>query len=167
MLWSLLKVLVFVAIIAALTLGAGYLMEMGGGAVINMAGLEFSLSPLQIILGLLVLLVALWLVLKLLSLLVAVLRFINGDETAITRYFSKNRERKGYTALSEGMMALASGDGPAAMSKAAKAEKYLAKPELTNLLTAQAAEMAGDKRKADACGQVEKRLASARCAQTS
>lgn len=149
MLWSLLKILVFVAIIAALTLGAGYLMEMGGGAVINMAGLEFTLSPLQIILGLVILLVALWVVLKLLSLLVAILKFINGDETAISRYFSKNRERKGYQALSEGMMALASGDGSAAMSKAAKAEKYLAKPELTNLLTAQAAEMAGDAQKAE------------------
>ena len=149
MLWSLLKVLVFVAIIAALTLGAGYLMEMGGGAVVNMAGVEISLSPLQIILGLVLLLVALWVVLKLISLLVAVLKFINGDETALSRYFSKNRERKGYKALSEGMMALASGDGSAAMSKAAKAEKYLAKPELTNLLTAQAAEMAGDSRKAE------------------
>ena len=149
MLWSLLKVLVFVAIIAALTLGAGYLMEMGGGAVINMAGLEFTLSPLQIILGLVILLVALWVVLKLLSLLVAILKFINGDETAISRYFSKNRERKGYQALSEGMMALASGDGSTAMSKAAKAEKYLAKPELTNLLTAQAAELAGDTQKAE------------------
>jgi HemY protein len=149
MLWSLLKVLVFVAIIAALTLGAGYLMEMGGGAVVNMAGVEISLSPLQIILGLVLLLVALWVVLKLISLLVAVLKFINGDETALSRYFSKNRERKGYQALSEGMMALASGDGSAAMSKSAKAEKYLAKPELTNLLTAQAAEMAGDSRKAE------------------
>lgn len=149
MLWSLLKVLIFVAIVAALTLGAGRLMEMGGGATLQMAGYEISLSPLQLVIGLIVLLVALWLLLKLLSLLVATLRFINGDETAITRYFSKSRERKGYQALSEGLMALASGDGYAAMSKAAKAEKYLAKPELTNLLTAQAAELAGDRRKAE------------------
>ncbi|MGB7318341.1 MAG: heme biosynthesis HemY N-terminal domain-containing protein, partial [Planktotalea sp.] len=149
MLWSLLKVLVFVAIIAVLTLGAGYLMELGGGATLQMAGYEIALSPLQLVLGLILLLVALWILLKLLSLLVATLRFINGDETAITRYFSKNRERKGYQALSEGMMALASGDGSTAMNKAAKAEKYLAKPDLTNLLTAQAAEMAGDSRKAE------------------
>lgn len=149
MLWSLLKVLVFVAIVAALTWGAGFLMEMGGGATLQMAGYEISLSPLQLVIGLVVLLIALWLLLKLFSLLVATLRFINGDETAITRYFSKSRERKGYQALSEGMMALASGDGSAAMSKAARAEKYLAKPELTNLLTAQAAELAGDRRKAE------------------
>jgi HemY protein len=47
------------------------------------------------------------------------------------------------------MMALASGEGRVAMSKAAKAERYLNKPELTNLLVAQAAEMAGDRRKAE------------------
>ncbi|MEP5155150.1 heme biosynthesis HemY N-terminal domain-containing protein [Planktotalea sp.] len=149
MLWSLLKVLVFVAIIAALGVGAGYLMELSGGATVQMMGQEFTFSPLQIVLALIVLIVVLWIVLKLLSLLVATLKFINGDETAITRYFSKSRERKGYQALSEGMMALASGDGSAAMSKAARAEKYLAKPELTNLLTAQAAEMTGDRRKAE------------------
>ena len=31
MLWSLIKILFFVALIAALTLGAGYLMETGAG----------------------------------------------------------------------------------------------------------------------------------------
>ena len=149
MLWSLLKVLVFVAIIAALGVGASYLMEMDGGATVSMGGMEYVLSPLKLVLAVVVLIVLLWVCLKLVSLLIATLRFINGDETAISRYFSKNRERKGYQALSEGMMALASGDGSSAMSKAAKAEKYLAKPELTNLLTAQAAEMAGDRRKAE------------------
>jgi HemY protein len=149
MLWSLLKALVFVAIIAALALGAGYLMEMDGGALVTMGGREYALSPLKLVLAVIVLIIALWIVLKLLSLLIATLRFINGDETAISRYFSKNRERKGYQALSEGMMALASGDGSSALSKAAKAEKYLAKPELTNLLTAQAAEMTGDRHKAE------------------
>ena len=46
-------------------------------------------------------------------------------------------------------MALASGEGRLAMAKAAKAEKYLQKPELTNLLTAQAAEMSGDRKMAE------------------
>ena len=42
------------------------------------------------------------------------------------------------------MIALASGEGSAALSKAKKAEKYLKKPSLTNLLAAQAAEIAGE-----------------------
>jgi HemY protein len=51
--------------------------------------------------------------------------------------------------LSEGMMALASGEGRLAMAKAERAKRYLNKPELTDLLTAQAAEMAGDRRRAE------------------
>ncbi|MDP5362750.1 MAG: heme biosynthesis protein HemY [Paracoccaceae bacterium] len=92
---------------------------------------------------------AVWLGLKLLALCVATFKFLNGDETAISRYFDRNRERKGYEALSEGMMALASGEGHLAMTKAARADKYLRQPQLTNLLTAQAAEMTGDRKKAE------------------
>jgi len=148
MLWSLIKILVFVAIIAALSLGAGFLMETSGGVQITVAGTELSFSPLQSVVAALVLVGVVWVLLKLLSLLVATLRFLNGDDTALSRYFDRGRERRGYQALADGLMALASGEGRLAMSKANKAEKYLNKPELTNLLTAQAAEMSGDTRKA-------------------
>ncbi len=149
MLWSLIKILLFVVAVGALTLGAEYLLESEGGIQLTVAGTEYTLGPLQSVLAAIVLIVAVWLLLKLLSLLAAVWRFLNGDETAISRYFDRNRERKGFQALSEGMMALASGEGRLAMAKAAKAEKYLQKPELTNLLTAQAAELSGDRKKAE------------------
>jgi HemY protein len=144
MIWSLIKVLLFVAAIAAMTFGAGLLMDTGGGIRIAMMGQEFSLGPLQTVIALLLLMLTLWIVMKVVGLLVATLRFLNGDETAISRYFDRNRERKGYQALSEGMMALASGEARVALSRAAKAEKLLDKPELTTLLIAQAAEMSGD-----------------------
>ena len=54
-------------------------------------------------------------------------------------------------------MALAAGEGRVAMAKASRAERYLDRPELTNLLSAQAAEMSGDTRKAE---EVYKRLLS-------
>ncbi|MEM6374067.1 MAG: heme biosynthesis protein HemY, partial [Pseudomonadota bacterium] len=41
------------------------------------------------------------------------------------------------------------GEGRVALAKAEKADRYLNRPELTNLLTAQAAELAGDRRKAE------------------
>jgi len=110
---------------------------------------------LQSVIAAVLIVAAIWLIFKLLGLLIAVLKFINGDETAISRYFDRNRERRGFQALSEGMMALASGDGREAMAKAARAEKYLGKPELTNLLLAQGAEIAGDSKKAE---EVYKRL---------
>ena len=149
MLWSLLKIVFFVALVAALTLGAGYLMETGPGVRVAIGSLEFNLGPLQAVLVALVLFVAVWLVLKAAGLLVALVRFLNGDETAISRYFDRNRERKGYQALSDSLMALASGEGKTAMAKAARAERLLQKPELTNLVTAQACEMIGDRRKAE------------------
>lgn len=150
MLFSLIKILLFVAAVTALTFGATQLMDVSGGATIAIAGYELTLSPLQLAFGLLALVVAVWLGLKLLAFLVASFKFLNGDETAISRYFDRNREKKGYEALAEGMMALASGEGHLAMAKAQRADKLLKQPRLTNLLTAQAAEMTGDTKKAEA-----------------
>ncbi len=155
MLWSLIKILLFVAVIAAATFGATYLMETGTDVLVTVFGREYSFSPLMTLVLLVALFIAVWVVLKILGLLLATFRFLNGDETAISRYFDRNREKRGYDALSEGMMALASGEGRAAMAKAAKAERYLKRPELTNLISAQAAEMVGDKKKAE---EVYKRL---------
>ncbi|MDO6584276.1 heme biosynthesis HemY N-terminal domain-containing protein [Salipiger sp. 1_MG-2023] len=149
MLWSLLKIVIFVAIVAALTLGAGYIMEANGGIQITAAGYELNLGPLQSVIAVGLLVLGLFILFKLVGLLIAVLKFINGDDTALSRYFDRNRERKGYQALSEGLLALSSGEGKLAMAKAQKADRYLHKPALTNLLTAQAAEMSGDTRKAE------------------
>ncbi|MEJ6396638.1 heme biosynthesis protein HemY [Yoonia sp. 208BN28-4] len=150
MLWSLIKILAFVAVITALTFGATMLMNVDGGAVIAIGGVELSLGLLELVFAFVALVVLVWLALKILSFLVAAFHFLNGDETAISRYWDRNRERKGYEALSEGMMALASGEGHLAMTKAARADKYLEQPQLTTLLTAQAAEMTGDRKKAEA-----------------
>ena len=109
MLWSLVKILLFVAVIAALALGAGMLMETGGGVRVALLCWEFSLGPFQVVLVVAALLVLVWLSLKAMGLLLAVFKFLNGDETAISRFFDRNRERRGFEALADGMMALASG----------------------------------------------------------
>ncbi len=150
MIWSLIRVLLFIAAIVTLAFGAGVLLDTGGGIRIAAGGYEFSLGPLQVVIGSLILLAVLWLVLRATGLFVAVLRFLNGDETAISRFFDRNRERKGYVALSEGLLALASGEHRLALSRAQKADRYLARPELTTLLIAQAAEASGDTTRATA-----------------
>ncbi|MDB2507580.1 heme biosynthesis protein HemY [Planktomarina temperata] len=150
MLWSLIKILSFVAMVMLISFGAGRLMEAQGGVMIQYAGLELSFGALQAALLVLGLLVSFWLVLKLLGLVVALLRFINGDETALSRYFNRNRERRGFEALSDGLMALASGDGRDAMAKARKADRLLNRPDLTNLIMAQAAVANGDRQTAKA-----------------
>lgn len=149
MLWSLIKIVVFVAVIGALAWAAGYLLNSADGMKITVMGTEYPLTAFQSVLALIALMFVGWLLLKLFHLLVAVWHFVKGDETAISRYFNRNRERKGLEAVSDGLVALASGEGATAMDKARKASKYLDKPALTNLLTAQAAEMAGDRKKAE------------------
>ncbi len=150
MLWSLLKVMLFVGAIAVASFGATLLLQSDAGLRIAFAGWEFSLGPFQATIALLILLAALWLVMRFVGLIVATLRFVTGDETALSRYFDRNRERKGYAALNEGLIALASGEGRLALLRAQRAEKYLNKPQITALLVAQAAEVAGDTARATA-----------------
>lgn len=148
MIWSLFKIIAFVAFVAALTVGAAYVIETGTDVRLAFGSREFTLSPLAGIIGVALLLLGIWIALRLFGLMVAVFRFFNGDETAISRYFDRSRERRGYEALADGMMALASGEGKLAIAKASKAEKYLKRPELTLLLSAQAAEMTGETKRA-------------------
>ena len=149
MLLSLLKILFFFAVVLVISLGAMRLSETGQMLRLEYGGIEYVLSPVKAVVALVVLMVLAWLVFKLLGLFLAFVRFLAGDETAIDRYFARSRERKGYAALGEGMLAVASGEGKLAQDKAAKAEKYLNMPHITTLLSAQAAETAGDTARAE------------------
>jgi len=153
MLISLFKIVLFLMIVVAIAFGATYLMDgdntIIGDLMITLGGVEYTLSAIEAVIVLTLLVVLIWVGLKLMSLFVVTLRFINGDDTAISRYFNRSRERRGYRALSEGMMAIASGDADAAMTKAGQAERYLQQPTLTNLLAAQAAEMSGNTTRAE------------------
>lgn len=148
MLLSLLKILIFFAVILAVALGAVFLSENGEALRLIYGGNEYTLGPIQLFVALSIGVVLAWAFLRLLGLVVATLRFVAGDETAVTRYFARSRERKGYDALAEGMLAVASGEGKLAQDKAARAAKYLDKPHVTDVLAAQAAETAGDTAKA-------------------
>ena len=144
MIWIILKIVLFLAAVAGLTLGAEYLLGMEGGIRIALADVEITLGPLQAALGALILLAVLWVILKLAGLLVATLRFVRGDSTAISRYFEQNRKRRGLEALTEGFLALAAGEGELATQKGRKAEKLLENQTLANLLIAQAAQAKGN-----------------------
>ena len=90
MIWSLVKVVFFVGLAIGLSFGLSYVLETPGGVRIAFGGQEISLAPIGFILALLVMLAAFWILLKLSGLLVAVLRFATGDETALTRYWGRN-----------------------------------------------------------------------------
>ncbi len=144
MFWTLVKILLFVAVVIGLAMGAGMVMDSGQTVGLRIFDMEFVLGPMQAIIAFVVFLVALWVVLKLISFAFAVLRFMNGDETAIRRFFMRNREKRGLDALLNAMIAQAEGDGKTAIAKAEKAHKLLNRPVMTSLLIAQAAETKGN-----------------------
>jgi HemY protein len=145
MLWSLLKIMVFILVVVGVVFGITYLTALDNLGVLIVLGREYVITPFLAVVGALVLLLAVWILFKIVGLLVATLRFLNGDETAVSRYFDRRSERKGYEALGEGMMALAAGEGRLAIRKAERAGKYLRRPELTNIVKAQGAELVGDR----------------------
>ncbi|MEM1363652.1 MAG: heme biosynthesis HemY N-terminal domain-containing protein [Pseudomonadota bacterium] len=149
MLWSLIKVLLFVAIVAGIIYGTEQLLATGHGMQISVLNMEFTLGPIQSVLAIIAVFVAVWIVLRLVGLLVAVISFLLGDETAMTRYFSRSRERRGYQAISDALLALSAGETREASLRAGKAETLLKNQELTNLIAAEAAEKSGDKQRAE------------------
>lgn len=74
-------------------------------------------------------------------------RIVVGIVAAPGRFLARrreNRRRRGYAALSDGLAAVAVGDRRRAGKLARQADRLLADPALTGLLTAQAAELSGD-----------------------
>jgi HemY protein len=150
MIFTLVRILFFVALVVLLALVAERLMNAEGGVRIALMDVEVTLGPLQAAIAALLLVLVIWLVFKLLGLIVATLKFLSGDETALSRFFGRRRAKKGLDALSDALLALAAGEGEQALRKASKAERYLDRPELTELVVAQAADQTGDRARAEA-----------------
>lgn len=149
MVWTLAKALFFFAVLAALTWVASLLSQADGGIRIAMMGKEITLGPLQAAIAAILAVLALWVLGRITGLLFAVIRFFAGDETALSRHFAHNRERRGLNALSEAMLALAAGENRVALARATKASRLLERPELTTLIEAEAAQALGDKPRAE------------------
>ncbi|UYN94948.1 MAG: heme biosynthesis protein HemY [Enhydrobacter sp.] len=72
-------------------------------------------------------------------------RWIVGAPGALLEGWGESRRRRGYRELTQGLAAVAAGDGAEAQKHARKAEQLLSEPPLTLLLSAQAAQLAGDR----------------------
>jgi HemY protein len=135
---TLLRTLFWFAVAAALMFGAVWLAERPGTVTAQWHGhrLDTSVGVLLVGMVLLVLLgMALWLA----------YRWIVGTPGALLDGWGDSRRRRGYRALTQGLAAVAAGDGAEAQKNAARAEKLLAEPSLTLLLSAQAAQLSGDR----------------------
>ena len=148
MIWTLFRISAFLLLIAVLSYLAALVVEVDGMVKFVLNDTEYMIRPVTFVVLLLLLIPVVWAAYFLVGLCTAMIRFVTGDETALSRYLNRNRQRQGFQALADSMVALASGQPKLASIKAEIAQRNLRRPELTGLLAAQAAERLGDNRRA-------------------
>jgi HemY protein len=137
------RVLIYLAVIAALAFGAVWLSEQPGSIAFVWQGVSYSV-------GLAVAALALLVLIAIILLIEAAARIILNLPQRLSFASRERRKRKGINALSRGMIAVGSGDETAARRYAREVERYLRKDEpLLLLLKAQAAQVSGDRATAE------------------
>jgi HemY protein len=139
---AMIRVVSFLLAIAALAFGAAWLADRPGEVAITWQGLRIETSVA-------VLAMAVALVAALAVLLWAVLRALLRSPSALRAQLRMRRGRRGYLALSQGLIAVGSGDARAARKFAEEAGRIAPGEPLTLLLTAQSAQLAGDRAAAE------------------
>jgi HemY protein len=135
---TILRTLMWFAIAIVAMLAAVWLAERPGTVTAEWQGwrLDSSVGVLLVAVVVLVLLcIGGWLL----------YRWIVGAPFALLEGWGESRKKRGYRALTQGLAAVAAGDAVDAQKNARKAEQLLDEPPLTLLLSAQAAQLAGDR----------------------
>src|SRR4051812_32906060 len=135
---TILRVLFWFAVAAIAMLGAVWLAERPGTVTAEWQGwrLDSSVGAVFVAIFILILVsVGGWLL----------YRWIVGAPFALLEGWGESRRKRGYRELTQGLAAVAAGDAVEAQRHARKAEQLLADPPLTMLLSAQAAQLAGDR----------------------
>ncbi|CAN5819920.1 heme biosynthesis HemY N-terminal domain-containing protein [soil metagenome] len=135
---TILRVLFWFAVAAVAMLGAVWLAERPGTVTAEWQGwrLDSSVGAIFVAIFILILIsVGGWLL----------YRWIVGAPFALLEGWGESKRKRGYRELTQGLAAVAAGDGGEAQRHARKAEQLLADPALTLLLSAQAAQLAGDR----------------------
>ena len=137
-----LRILLFLASLAVIALGFAWLADRPGEVAVTWLGYRIETSVMVAGLGLAVAVV-------LLTLLASLLRNVLGAPQALSRFMRHRRAVKGYHAIARGLIAVGAGDLKLARSSADAAARLAPGDPLTLLLTAQSAQMAGDRAAAE------------------
>jgi HemY protein len=133
-----LLLLIFLAALAALSLGLHWMLEHPGSITLDWGGYHIETSLLVAIaaaLGVVALVIIAW----------AILVSFFQAPTRIAQSSRSRRRERGFQALSRGIIAAGAGHVGAAKKASKEAEKCLAKEPLTYLLKAQVAQLEGDR----------------------
>src|SRR6266702_7057084 len=132
------RVIVYLIVLAALAYGAVWLAERPGEVAITWQGERIDTSVMvaaAAVVAVVVAAVLLW----------SILRAIMQAPHALARYRRERRGQRGYRAVSRGLIAVGSGDARGAQKFTAEAVRIAPREPLTLLLSAQTAQLSGDR----------------------
>lgn len=132
------RLVLFLLLVAALATGLAWLADRPGELVVNWQGYELQTSVFRAVVLFTVLLGALYVA-------VSLVRQLWQSPATVGQIINRRRQKKGLEALSTGMIAIGAGDRATATRYAIQARKSLPNEPLTHLLRAQAAQLSGDK----------------------
>jgi HemY protein len=132
------RVILFLLAAAVLAAGFAWVADRPGDVVITWMGYHIETSVMVAALAVAALVVVL-------MLLLAIVRFILRSPEQVSLFFRHRRAMKGYLAISHGLIAIGAGDLRSARKSANDAARLSPGDPLALLLTAQSAQMAGDR----------------------
>jgi HemY protein len=136
------RIVLFLIVVGALSLGVAWLADRPGDVVIVWQGLRIETSLLVLGAGLiaaLAVLLAIW----------SLIRFILRSPGLLSRHMQHRRGLRAYEAISNGLIAVGAGDIDAAQKHAAAINRLAPSEPLALLLNAQSAQLSGDREGAE------------------
>src|SRR5262245_44124947 len=137
-----LRVVLFLVLVGVLALAGAWLADRPGDVAITWMGWRIETSVLVAVAAVAVttvLAIVLW----------AIARLLLPSPRAVSPALQDRRRRKGYVAISRGLVAIGAGDVRAARKFAGEAGKVAPDEPLALLLQAQAAQLSGDRAAAE------------------
>lgn len=145
------RILVLLVLLAAIALGIAWVADQPGEIVATWRDLH---ADMEIGTGIGIVFLAA----VVLNIVWAVIRFVFKIPSLLSLAAQARRRAKGFAALTRGMIAAGAGDARTARKSAAEAKKHLRDEPLATLLSAQAAQLSGDRIRAEAAfGQLAER----------
>jgi HemY protein len=136
------RVILFLLAVAVLAAGFAWVADRPGDVAITWMGYHIETSVMVAALAVAALVLVL-------TLLWAIVRFILRSPEQVSLFFRHRRAMKGYLAISRGLIAIGAGDLRSARKSAVEAARLSPGDPLALLLTAQSAQMAGDRGEAE------------------
>ena len=136
------RVVFYLLIVGALALGTAWLADRPGEVIITWQHWRIETSLMVMgaaILAVVVMLILLW----------ALLRAILHSPAVVSRFRQNRRGERAYAAISRGLVSVGSGDAAAARKFMAEVNRIAPQEPLALLLTAQAAQLSGDREAAE------------------